>query len=150
MPGRKEEIEHAIAEGVQFAYLRNPLEFIGDADGNLISVRLQEMELGEPDASGRRRPLPVSDSEKVLPLDIAVIAIGNASNPIIHKTTPQLEVNRSGNIIVEEDTNQSNLKGIFAGGDIVTGGATVILAMGAGRKAAAAMVNYFRTKGYNL
>ncbi len=150
MPGRKEEIEHAIAEGVQFAYLRNPLEFIGDADGNLISVRLQEMELGEPDASGRRRPLPVSGSEKVLPLDIAVIAIGNASNPIIHKTTPQLEVNRSGNIIVEEDTNQSNLKGIFAGGDIVTGGATVILAMGAGRKAAAAMVNYFRTKGYNL
>ncbi|MEL7625798.1 MAG: NADPH-dependent glutamate synthase [Anaerolineaceae bacterium] len=150
MPGRKEEIEHAIAEGVQFAYLRNPLEFIGDADGNLTEVRLQKMELGEPDASGRRRPVPVPGSEYMQPLGVAVIAIGNGSNPIIHKSTPQIEVNRRGNIVVDEGTNATSMPGVFAGGDIVTGGATVILAMGAGRKAAAAMVDYFRTKGYKL
>ena len=150
MPGRKEEIDHAIAEGVQFLYLSNPLEFIGDSDGNLTTVRMQKMELGEPDASNRRRPIPIPGSEFNHPIDIAVIAIGNGSNPIIHKSTPDIEVNKWGNIIVDEKTNATSLPGVFAGGDIVTGGATVILAMGAGRKAAAAMLAHFRTLGYDL
>jgi len=150
MPGRKEEIEHAIAEGVQFAYLRNPLEFLGDADGNLTSVLMQEMELGEPDTSGRRRPMPIAGSEVLLPIDVAVIAIGNTSNPLLQKSTPSIDVDRSGNIVANGDSNATSMPGVFAGGDIVTGGATVILAMGAGRKAAAAMVNYFRSKGFAL
>lgn len=150
MPGRKEEIDHAIAEGVQFLYLSNPHEFIGDSDGNLTTVRMQKMELGEPDASNRRRPIPIPGSEFNHPIDIAVIAIGNGSNPIIHKSTPDIEVNKWGNIIVDEKTNATSLPGVFAGGDIVTGGATVILAMGAGRKAAAAMLAHFRTMGYDL
>ena len=150
MPGRKEEIDHAIAEGVQFLYLSNPLEFIGDSDGNLTTVRMQKMELGEPDASNRRRPIPIPGSEFNHPIDIAVIAIGNGSNPILHKSTPDIEVNKWGNIVVDEKTNATSLPGVFAGGDIVTGGATVILAMGAGRKAAAAMLAHFRTLGYDL
>ncbi len=150
MPGRKEEIEHAIAEGVQFAYLRNPLEFLGDADGNLTSVLMQEMELGEPDTSGRRRPMPIAGSEVLLPIDVAVIAIGNTSNPLLQKSTPSIDVDRSGNIVANGDSNATSMPGVFAGGDIVTGGATVILAMCAGRKAAAAMVNYFRSKGFAL
>jgi len=150
MPGRKEEIEHAIAEGVQFAYLRNPLEFLGDADGNLTSVLMQEMELGEPDTSGRRRPMPIAGSEVLLPIDVAVIAIGNTSNPLLQKSTPSIDVDRSGNIVANGDSNATSMPGVFAGGDIVTGGATVILAMGAGRKAAAAMVKYFRSKGFAL
>ena len=150
MPGRKEEIEHAIAEGVQFAYLRNPLEFLGDADGNLTSVLMQEMELGEPDTSGRRRPMPIAGSEVLLPIDVAVIAIGNTSNPLLQKSTPSIDVDRWGNIVANGDSNATSMPGVFAGGDIVTGGATVILAMGAGRKAAAAMVNYFRSKGFAL
>ena len=150
MPGRKEEIEHAIAEGVRFAYLRNPVEFFGDADGNLTGVQLQKMELGEPDASNRRRPIPIAGSEYLQPLEIAVIAIGNGSNPIIHKSTPTIEVNKWGNIVVNPETNATSMPGVYAGGDIVTGGATVILAMGAGRKAAASIVAYFRTLGYNI
>ena len=150
MPGRKEEIEHAIAEGVRFAYLRSPLEFVGDSEGNLTGVKLQKMELGEPDASNRRRPIPIPGSEYLQPLEIAVIAIGNGSNPIIHKSTPAIEVNKWGNIVVDEETNATSMPGVYAGGDIVTGGATVILAMGAGRKAAASMVAYFRSLGYDL
>ena len=150
MPGRREEIEHAIAEGVRFAYLRSPLEFVGDSEGNLTGVKLQKMELGEPDASNRRRPIPIPGSEYLQPLEIAVIAIGNGSNPIIHKSTPAIEVNKWGNIVVDGETNATSMPGVYAGGDIVTGGATVILAMGAGRKAAASMVAYFRSLGYDL
>ena len=104
------------------------------------------MELGEPDSSGRRRPVPILGSEYVLPIDLAVIAIGNGSNPIIQKTTPDLEFNKWGNIIADEETMKTNKKCVFAGGDIVTGGATVILAMGAGRKAAKAIDEYIRNK----
>ena len=150
MPGRREEIEHAIAEGVRFVYLSSPIEFTGDADGNLTGVRIQKMELGEPDQSNRRRPIPIPGSEFLHSIDIAVIAIGNGSNPIIHKSTPALDVNKWGNIIVDKETNATSIPGVFAGGDIVTGGATVILAMGAGRKAAAAMLAHFRTLGYTL
>ena len=150
MPGRKEEIEHAIAEGVQFAYLRSPVEFIGDEQGNLTSVRLLKMELGEPDASGRRSPIEVIGSEYEYPIDVAVIAIGNASNPIIHQKTPAIEVNKWGNIIADEKTSGTTMPAVYAGGDIVTGGATVILAMGAGRKAASSMIEYFKQSGYQL
>ena len=143
MPGRKEEIEHAVAEGVDFAYLSAPLEFHGDQEGRLTGVRLQKMELGEPDASGRRRPLPIEGSEYELELEIAVVAIGNGSNPIIHRTTPGLDVDKWGHILVDPETSQTSIPGVYAGGDIVTGGATVIKAMGAGRKAATSILKQF-------
>ncbi len=145
MPARKEEIHHAKEEGIEFLFLSNPVEFIGDKDGWLKGVKLQKMELGEPDASGRRRPIPVAGSEYIIDIDMAVIAIGNGSNPIIQKTTPDLQYNKWGNIVVNEQTMQTSKKGVFAGGDIVTGGATVILAMGAGRKAAAAINEYLKS-----
>jgi glutamate synthase (NADPH/NADH) small chain len=107
-------------------------------------VELQKMELGEPDASGRRRPVPIKGSEYVLDIDMAVIAIGNGSNPIIQKTTPDLQFNKWGNILVNEETMETSKKGVFAGGDIVTGGATVILAMGAGRTAAKAIDEFLK------
>lgn len=141
MPARKEEVHHAAEEGIQFLYLENPLEFIGE-NGWLKRVQLQKMELGEPDASGRRKPVPVEGSEHIMDIDMAVVAIGNGSNPIIQKTTPDINFNKRGNIVVDETTMKTSKKGVFAGGDIVTGGATVILAMGAGRKAAAAINLY--------
>ncbi len=145
MPARKEEVHHAKQEGIEFKYLSNPLKFTGDKDGWLKSVELQKMELGEPDASGRRRPIPIKGSEYEIEIDMAVIAIGNGSNPIIQKTTPDLQFNKWGNIIVDEATMKTSKTGVFAGGDIVTGGATVILAMGAGRKAAKAIDEYLRS-----
>ena len=142
MPARKEEVHHAKQEGIEFIFLSNPVEFIGDKDGWLQGVKLQKMELGEPDASGRRKPVPIEGSEYILDIDMAVIAVGNGSNPIIQKTTPDLQFNKWGNIVVDENTMKTSKAGVFAGGDIVTGGATVILAMGAGRKAAAAINDY--------
>jgi glutamate synthase (NADPH/NADH) small chain len=143
MPARQEEIHHAEEEGIEFLFLENPLEFIGE-DGWMKQVKLQKMELGEPDASGRRRPVPVAGSEHIIDIDMAIVAIGNGSNPIIQKTTPDLNFNKRGNILVDEATMKTSKKGVFAGGDIVTGGATVILAMGAGRKAAAAINDYLQ------
>ncbi len=142
MPARAEEIHHAKEEGIEFILLSNPVEFIGDEKGWLKGVKIQKMELGEPDSSGRRRPIPIPGSEYILPIDMAVISIGNGSNPIIQKTTPDLQYNKWGNILVDEETMKTSKKGVFAGGDIVTGGATVILAMGAGRKAAKAIDEY--------
>lgn len=142
MPARVEEVKHAREEGVEFMLLCGPLEFKGDQDGWLRSVVLQQMELGEPDASGRRRPVPVEGGISDVPIDVAVVAIGNGSNPIISQTTPDLNVNKWGNILVDEKTMKTSKKGVFAGGDIVTGGATVILAMGAGRTAAKAIDEY--------
>jgi len=142
MPARAEEIHHAKEEGIEFILLSNPVEFIGDEKGWLKAVKIQKMELGEPDSSGRKRPIPIQGSEYELPIDMAVISIGNGSNPIIQKTTPDLQYNKWGNILVDETTMKTSKKGVFAGGDIVTGGATVILAMGAGRKAAAAINEY--------
>ncbi|MHC1739303.1 MAG: NADPH-dependent glutamate synthase [Ignavibacteriaceae bacterium] len=139
MPARLEEIHHAKQEGIEFIILTNPLEFVGHENGWLKGVKLQKMELGEPDGSGRRRPIPIQDSEYVMEIDMTVVAIGNGSNPIIQKTTPDLNFNKWGNIIVDEETMKTSKRGVFAGGDIVTGGATVILAMGAGRKAANAI-----------
>lgn len=142
MPARLEEVHHAKQEGIEFVFLTNPLEFQGTDDGWLTGAKLQRMELGEPDASGRRRPIPVVGSEFVLPIDMAVIAIGNGSNPILRNTTPGLNFNKWGNIVVDEESMKTSKDGVFAGGDIVTGGATVILAMGAGRKAAKAINEY--------
>lgn len=142
LPARKEEIHHAKQEGIEFLLLANPNKFIGDKDGWLIGVELIKMELGEPDASGRRKPVPIKDSNYILNIDMAVIAIGNGSNPIIQQTTPDINYNKWGNILVDDESMATSKKGVFAGGDIVTGGATVILAMGAGRKAAKAINEY--------
>ena len=149
MPAREEEIHHAKEEGIEFILLSNPVEFIGDEKGWLKRVKIQKMKLGEPDSSGRRRPIPIPGSEYILPIDMAVISIGNGSNPIIQKTTPDLQYNKWGNILVDENTMKTSKKGVFAGGDIVTGGATVILAMGAGRKAAAAINDYLENGEIN-
>jgi len=136
MPARVEEIHHAKEEGVSFQFLNNPVEFLGDENGWLNGMKLIRMELGEPDSSGRKRPIPIQGSEYDVPVDLIIVAVGNGSNPIIQRTTEDLAFNKWGNIIVDEETMATNKTGVFAGGDIVTGGATVILAMGAGRTAA--------------
>jgi glutamate synthase (NADPH/NADH) small chain len=139
MPAREEEIHNALQEGVEFELLTIPLEFIGNEEARVAGVKCQKMELGEPDESGRRKPVPVPGSEYVLPIDMAIISIGNGSNPLIKQTTPDIEVSRKETIVVDVNTMQTSKENVYAGGDIVTGGATVILAMGAGRKAAAAI-----------
>lgn len=139
MPARTEEIHHAEEEGIEFKLLTNPVKFIGDEDGWLTHMECIEMELGEPDASGRCRPVPKEGSNFLIPVDTVVVAIGNSSNPLIPQTTPGLETNRWGNITADERTMMTSREGVFAGGDIVTGGATVILAAGAGKIAARAM-----------
>jgi glutamate synthase (NADPH) small chain len=149
IPARKEELHHAKDEGVHFVFLAKPLEFIGDEQRWLRGVRLVRMELGEPDESGRKSPVPVPESEYSIDLDMAIVAIGNGSNPILQKTTSGLGFNKRGNIVVDWETMRTSRKGVFAGGDIVTGGATVILAMGAGRKAAAAMDFYLMDPSRN-
>ena len=145
MPARIEEVHHAKEEGIEFMVLHNPLEFIGDENGWLKQVKLMKMELGEPDDSGRRRPVPIEGSEFIIDIDATVVAIGNGSNPLIHQTSPEIDVNKWGNILVRDDSMKTSKKGVFAGGDIVTGGATVILAMGAGRNAASAIDDYLTT-----
>jgi glutamate synthase (NADPH) small chain len=150
MPGRIEEIKHAKSEGVQFQFLCNPEAFYGDENDWLRGIRLVRMELGEPDASGRRRPKPIEGSEFEMAVDSVIIAIGNGANPIIQKTTPDLEFNGRGNIVVDGDSMRTSKEGVFAGGDIVTGGATVILAMSAGRKAAAAIQKYLSGKNERI
>ena len=147
MPGRLEEIKHAKEEGINFMFLTTPVAFRGNAEGRLTNMQVIQMALGEPDASGRRRPLPIEGSEHQVDVDMVVIAIGNGSNPIIQKTTPDLKFKEWGNITVDEDSMETSKPGVFAGGDIVTGGATVILAMGAGRKAAAAINTYLEHSG---
>lgn len=136
MPARHEEIEHALEEGVELLELSAPLAFHGDESGRLVSVDLQRMELGEPDASGRRSPQPIPGSTFNQPTDLAIIALGTRSNPLLLNATPGLELNKRGYIVADENTAETSLPNVFAGGDIVTGAATVILAMGAGRKAA--------------
>ena len=142
MPARIEEVHHAKEEGVQFHLLTNPIKFIGDDQNRVKAMECLKMELGEPDDSGRRRPVPIKGSNYIIKTDLVVVAIGNASNPLIPQTTPGLDCNKWGNIIVNDETMQTSRKGVYAGGDIVTGGATVILAAGAGKKAARAMHKY--------
>ena len=146
LPARKEEVHHAHEEGVQFKILHNPVEYIGDENGWVKQIKCIRMELGEPDASGRRRPIPIKDSEFTIDVDTVVVAIGTEANPVIPKTTPGLDVNKWGYIVTKDETGLTTREGVYAGGDIVTGSATVILAMGAGRKAASAIDAYVRSK----
>ncbi len=146
LPARLEEIEHAEEEGIIFKTLTNPIEILGDENGNVTGIKCIKMELGQPDESGRRRPIEVKDSEFVIELDTVIMSIGTSPNPLIHKTTPGLETNRHGCIVTDGDDGRTSREGVFAGGDAVTGAATVILAMGAGKKAAAAMDEYIRNK----
>jgi glutamate synthase (NADPH/NADH) small chain len=147
MPARKEEVKHAQQEGIEFRVLTNPIEFLSDGKGWLNAVRCMRMELGEADASGRRRPVPVEGSEFELPLSVAVIAIGTGANPLIQSTTPGLNTNKRNYIEADPMTQRTSRKGVFAGGDIVTGSATVILAMGAGRRAAKSIHEYLTSAG---
>jgi glutamate synthase (NADPH/NADH) small chain len=148
MPARKEEVKHAKEEGIEFQVLTAPLEFLSDGKGWLTGARCQKMELGEPDASGRRRPVPIEGSEYIVPLSVAVIAIGTSANPIVQSTTPGLNTNKKGYIQADETTQRTSRKGVFAGGDIVTGAATVILAMGAGRRGAKGIHEYLTSGGW--
>ena len=145
MPARVEEVHHAKEEGIEFHLLQNPKRIIGNSDGLVTGIECLKYELGEPDSSGRRRPVPIEGSEFTIDVDTVVIAIGNGANPLIGQTTPQLNLNKWGNIIVDE-TCKTSLEGVYAGGDIVLGAATVILAMGQGRTAAAAINEYLKTK----
>jgi len=129
-------------EGVQFNFLTTPIKYFGDENGWIKAMECIRMELGEPDASGRRRPVPIEGSNFTLPINTVVVAVGNSSNPLIPKTTPGLKTNKWGNINVDERTMMSSREGVFAGGDIVTGGATVISAAGAGKIAARAIHRY--------
>lgn len=140
MPARREEVEHAEEEGVEFVLLSAPLHFNGDENGHLKSVTLQKMELGEPDASGRRRPVPIEGQTRELPTDLAIIALGTHANPILLEAAKGLTLNKWGYIEADAETGETSIANVFAGGDIVTGAATVILAMGAGRKAGKAIV----------
>lgn len=146
LPARKEEVEHAVEEGIIFKTLSNPVEVLGDADGSVCGMRCVEMELGEPDASGRRRPVVKEGSEFVLEVDCMVMSIGTSPNPLIRSTTPGLETNSHGCIITNGDDGLTTRNAVYAGGDAVTGAATVILAMGAGKHAAKAIDEYIKSK----
>ncbi|MBI5285990.1 MAG: NADPH-dependent glutamate synthase, partial [Deltaproteobacteria bacterium] len=145
MPARIEEIHHGEEEGLKFMLLTAPIGFIGDDDARLKAMECIRMELGEPDESGRRRPIPIKGSEFIMDVDTAIVAVGNGANPLIPATTPDLKINKWGNITIDPDTGKTSKKGVFSGGDIVRGGATVILAMGDGRSATNAIHNYLIT-----
>lgn len=139
MPARVEEVKHAKEEGVEFMTLHNPVEYLADEKGRVCAMRVQRMELGEPDASGRRSPVAVEGAIDEIPVDLVIVSVGVSPNPLIPNAIKELEVSRRGTIVVSDDTLRSSVNDIYAGGDIVRGGATVILAMGDGRHAAAAM-----------
>lgn len=145
MPARKEEVHHAKEEGVEFLTLQNPVKILGDENGRVRALICQRMELGEPDASGRRRPVPVPDSEYELVVDTVIMAIGTSPNPLIRTTTEGLEANQKGCLIVDESM-MTTKQGVYAGGDAVTGAATVILAMGAGKAAAQSIDAYIQQR----
>jgi glutamate synthase (NADPH/NADH) small chain len=145
MPARNEEIRHAREEGVRFEFLTSPIEFVGSADGRLQSMRVVRMELGPADSEGRPSPVPIPGSEVEVPVDVVIVAAGNGPNPLLRKNTPSLRHGSQGTIEADPRTGRTSMRGVFAGGDIVTGGATVILAMGAGRRAAASIEEYLQT-----
>ena len=156
LPARKEEVEHAEEEGIKFKVLRNPVEIIGynnpedrrdSKNGFVTGIKVRKCELGEPDEKGRRRPVEIEGSEYVIDVDCVIMAIGTSPNPLIKNTTLSLEVNGRGGIVVEENTGKTSKEGVYAGGDAVTGAATVILAMGAGKTAAKAIDEYISKKG---
>lgn len=145
MPARAEEIHHAEQEAVRFELLTTPIAFHGDSNGWVKEIECIRNQLGEPDASGRRRPVPIKDSNFRIQIDVAVLAIGQSPNPLIPKTTPDLKTGKDGVVIIDNETGRTSKKGVFAGGDVATGGTTVILAMGQGKKAAKAMDEYLKT-----
>jgi glutamate synthase (NADPH) small chain len=145
MPARAEEVKHAKQEGVEFRMLTDPKEFLGDEKGWLTGARCVRMELGEPDASGRRSPVEIKGSDFILPANLVIIGVGTTANPLVQSTTPDLKTNSRNYILIDPDSTRTSKRGVFAGGDIVTGGATVILAMGAGRKAALSIHEYLTT-----
>ena len=150
MPARREEIHHAKEEGIEFLFLNNPTKILGDDKGRVRGMECVRMELGEPDDSGRRRPIEVPGSEFELEVDAVIMSLGTSPNPLIRSTTPGLEANRKGCLVADEETMATTREGVYAGGDAVTGAATVILAMGAGKKAAEAMDKYLREKHGNV
>ncbi len=145
MPARAEEAHHAEEEGIDFRLLTNPIKVVGDENGWVTGLEVVKQQLGEPDASGRRRPIDIPGSNYIIDVDVVIVAIGQGPNPILTQSGAGLELRKSGNIVADPETGKTSRKGVFAGGDIVTGAATVILAMGAGRKAAAAMDEYLQT-----
>jgi glutamate synthase (NADPH/NADH) small chain len=145
MPARKEEIENAEEEGVKFKFLTTPTRFLGDEKGWIKQMECIRMELGPPDESGRRRPVPIEGSEFIMDVDTVVVAIGRTPNPIIQRTTEGLQVTKYGTIVTDEN-GKTSIEGVYAGGDIVTGEATVISAMGAGKRAAKAIHEYLMSK----
>ena len=146
LPARKEEVEHAMEEGIIFRTLTNPVEVLGDNTGMVKGIKCVEMELGEPDASGRCRPVEKAGSEFVIDVDTMIMAIGTSPNPLIRSTTPGLETNKHGCIVTDGDSGMTSREGVYAGGDAVTGAATVILAMGAGKAAAKSIDEYIKNK----
>ncbi len=146
LPARKEEVEHAMEEGILFKTLTNPTEVLGDENGSVCGLRCIEMELGEPDQSGRRRPIAKPNSEQILDVDTVIVSVGTSPNPLLRKTTPGLDTDSRGCIITKDESGQTSREGVFAGGDAVTGAATVILAMGAGKQAAKAIDEYVQAK----
>jgi glutamate synthase (NADPH/NADH) small chain len=151
MPARNEEIEHAKEEGVIFKLLHNPIRYLADDRGRVVKMECIRMELGEPDASGRRRPVPIEGSEFIIDVDTVVVAIGNGPNPLVPRTTEGLDVDpRRGTIQTSLHTMRTSKPGVFAGGDIAIGAATVILAMGHGRKAARSINHYLETGVWDI
>jgi len=146
LPARLEEVEHAKEEGIIFKLLSNPIEVLGNDEGWVTGIRCIAMELGEPDASGRRRPVAIPGSEFDIELDTVIVAIGQSPNPLLRDTTPDLKCHSWGGIVVDEETLATSKEGVWAGGDAVTGAATVILAMGAGKQAAASIDKYIKAK----
>jgi glutamate synthase (NADPH/NADH) small chain len=142
MPARTAEIHHAEEEGIELFLLTNPTQYLGDEDGRLIGMECLKMELGEPDDSGRRRPVAIEGSEFELECDLCIVAVGSGANPLLTSETPDMELNRWGNVVTEVASGKTTKKAVWAGGDIVTGAATVILAMGAGRDAADSIHDY--------
>ena len=146
MPARREEVHHAKEEGIIFKVLNNPVRINGDENGYVTSMECIEMELGEPDASGRRRPIEKKGSEFELDVDTVIMSLGTSPNPLIRSTTPGLETNKHGCIVTDGDDGKTSRDGVYAGGDAVTGAATVIKAMGAGKAAAKAIDEYIQSK----
>ena len=145
LPARREEVEHAKEEGIIFKLLTNPVEILTDKDDNVVGLKCIQMTLGEPDASGRRRPVEVPGSEFTMDVDCVIMALGTSPNPLLKQTTSGLETQRRGEIVTDEN-GKTSLEGVYAGGDAVTGAATVILAMGAGKVAAKAIDEYIQGK----
>jgi glutamate synthase (NADPH/NADH) small chain len=141
MPARRLEIEHAKEEGVKFRFLSQPVEFIGDSQGFVKKIKCLDCELGEPDTSGRRRPIPIKGSEKDSDCDIAIIAIGLAANQVLTRETPDLKTDKYFDVVVDKDTMETSIKNVYAGGDIVGGEGTVIEAMGMAKRAAASIIS---------